>query len=93
MDPMTLEIELRLLPRQREQLVTVAQERRLTVAEMVEAVVAEWLAQLSRAEEAKRLIREMSAGYVTGSTSSPGDVARNHDTYLYPEPTHGQGLR
>jgi Arc/MetJ-type ribon-helix-helix transcriptional regulator len=74
-------IELKFPPQQYEQLNAVAHARQVTVAEVVQAAVVEWLERQVRLERAQALMRELSQGL--GKGTPPHDVARQHDDYLY----------
>ncbi len=77
----TMAIALRLSPPQYDQLVKAAKARRLSVDEMVQTALIEWLERQMRLERARLLMRELGQGLDAGP--SPHDVARNHDAYLY----------
>lgn len=74
-------IELKFPPQQYEQLTAVARARQITVTEVVQAAVVEWLERQARFEHARTLMRELGQGL--GEGSAPHDVARKHDDYLY----------
>jgi len=74
-------IELELAPQEYERLEHVARTRRLSVAEVAQAALAEWLEEQARLEQARELMRELSRGLGEGRAAH--DVARNHDAYLY----------
>lgn len=74
-------IELKLLPQEYEQLAAFAAAQQLSVAEVAEMAVKEWLEGHMRLEHARTLMRELGQGL--GQGSSPHDKARQHDAYLY----------
>lgn len=76
-----ISVELKLPPQQYEQLTVVAQARRLPVAEVAQAVVAEWLEHQAQLEHARALMRELGRGLGQGRPIH--DAARHHDDYLY----------
>ena len=74
-------IELKLESEQYEQLANVARAQQRSVAEVVQAALAEWLSHETDIERARRLMRELGHGLGQGP---PGQsLARDHDEYLY----------
>ena len=76
-----ISVELKLPPQQYEQLTMVAQARQLPVAEVAQAVVAEWLGHQAQLEHARAMMRELGQGLGQGRPMH--DAARYHDDYLY----------
>ncbi len=74
-------VEFELSSEQYEQLATVARIRQIPVAEVARAAVNEWLESQVQLKQARALMRELGQGL--GEGAAPGDVARNHDCYLY----------
>lgn len=79
-----MNIQLELLPQELEALSKIAQMRHVTVSELVQTAIADWLEQQTRLEQARTLMIELGNGL--GEGSAPHDTARNHDRYLYEEP-------
>ncbi len=77
----TIAVELRLSSQQYEQLQNEAQTRDLSVADIAQTAIEEWLKQQMRLAQGRALMRELGQGL--GESSVHYDVARNHDTYLY----------
>ena len=78
---MNIVVELELPSDQYEQLATAARIRHMPVAKVAQAVVKEWLESQVQLDQARTLMRELGQGL--GEGAAPGDVARNHDRYLY----------
>ena len=78
---MNIVVEFELPSEQYEQLATAARTRHMPVAEVAQAVVQEWLESQVQLDQARALMREL--GESRGEGTAPGDVARNHDCYLY----------
>ncbi len=77
----TIAVELRLSSQQYELLKSEAQVRELTVSDIAQVAIEEWLKHQVRLAQGRELMRELGQGL--GASSAPYDVARNHDTYLY----------
>lgn len=77
----TIVIEVQLPPERYEQLETVAQIQRVSVAEVAQKAVVEWLDEQARLDRARALMRTLGQGLGEGPPQR--DVARNHDAYLY----------
>ena len=77
----TVVIELELPAQQYEQLAATARARELSVAELAQVAVMEWLEHQARLKRARALMRQLGQGL--GEGRPPHDVARNHDAYLY----------
>jgi Arc/MetJ-type ribon-helix-helix transcriptional regulator len=62
-------------------LATVARAQQRSLAEVVQAALAEWLADQEKKEQARQLMRKLGQGL--GQGPADGTVARDHDTHLY----------
>lgn len=74
-------IELGLSSEQYEQLAIVARAQQRSVLEVMQAVLAEWLARETETARARRLMRELGRGLGQGPTDQ--SIARDHDAHLY----------
>lgn len=77
----TVAVELRLTSQQYEQLQDEAQTRDLSVAEIAQTAIEDWLRRQARLVRGRELMRTLGQGL--GNSSGHYDVARNHDVYLY----------
>ena len=78
---MAMVIELELSPAQHAQLEDMARTRHVPVGEIVQAAVSEWLDDQAQLEHARKVMRELGRGL--DASNSAGDIAQNHDQYLY----------
>jgi hypothetical protein len=76
-------IELVVPAQQYQQLELAAGARQMPVSDLALIALVEWLDRWTRIERARQLIRDLGASDSPDQSSSPGDVARNHDEYLY----------
>ncbi len=74
-------IKIELLPQQYEELAAVARDRSMSVEDVAQAALEEWLRQQAKVERARALMRELGQGL--GEGRPPHDAAHRHDKYLY----------
>jgi hypothetical protein len=79
--------EFKLLPQQYSQLTALTRTRDMPVEKVVQAAIVEWLDNQAQLERARKIRRALGRGLA--ESNSTGDIAQNHDHYLYGRPQSG----
>lgn len=80
---METKVEFVLPAQQYARLAALAQDQQIPVAELALLAVQEWLDRWTLIEKARRLLHDLGDVADGSAPVTPGDVAMQHDLYLY----------